>query len=323
VTPDFMIKVVGGKNITKRIRDRFISLSINDSVDTESDSMSLVLDDRDGLLETPITGTKFEVWMGYKNKKLSYRGKFVYDFVDFGLVPRTMTIKAHATNFKDEIKAPRSRSWDEVTLGDIVNTIAADHNYEAFIHPDLESESIVHIDQTSESDLHLLTRLKKDYGATFKIAGGYLLFMPRAGKVSAKTQAALPVITLRPGDISTGGVTRNDRSKYGAVMVKYYDFKEAKTLNVLAGEGTPVYEVKGTKATKAEAEAAAKAKYKRLQRTSGDLNFTLPGRGDLVAESSVLMKEWRDGVDGEWSTLDVSHVIDDKGYRCTVDAESV
>ena len=321
MTPDFKV-IVEGANATDPIRDRLIALNIYDSVDYRSDTMELVLDDRDGKLAIPTAGSTFEVWQGYKeDNKLTYRGKFVYDETEYGLSPCTLIIRAKATNFRDQFKAQKSRSWDAVTLGDIVSTIASDHGYATAIHADLAGEVIEHIDQTAESDLHFLTRLKRDYDAAFKIAGGNLVFMPRAGGKSANTQKTLPRVTIKPGDINGGSVVRNDRSKYGAVEVKYYDRDEAVTKKVKAGDGVPVYEMKGTKATEAEALAAAKSRYKRLSREQGSLNLTLDGRGDLASEAIVILEEFRDGVNGEWVILTAKHGLNNKSYTCQITGE--
>ena len=322
MTPDFKIVVENGANVTERIRDRLVSLSVYDSSDLHSDHLEIVLDDRDGKVATPTPGTVFKVWMGYKeDKKLAYRGKFVYDETRFSVAPNTVTISANATNFRGEMKAPRSRSWDQVTLGDIVQTIGSDHDYQTFVHPDLAAEVITHIDQTTESDLHFLTRLKKTYDAVFKIADGRLLFIPKGGGKSANTQATLPKVTLKPGDVTTCRVNINDRSRYGAVEVKYHDRAQAKELKAKAGNGVPVYQMKYPKATQAEAEAEAKSKYKQLIRDTRSLNTSLPGRGDLYAEAVIEMKEWRDGMNGEWLIVSANHDLDANGYRCTVQAE--
>jgi phage protein D len=290
-----------------------------------SDSIELTLDDRDGSLATPTPGSKFKIWLGYKEEAaLTYRGQFVYDETVFDLIPRTLIIRARATNFRKQFKAPKTRDFHEVTLGDIIKTIAVDNNYLPAVHADFTNLPVAHLDQLNESDLNLIHRLRVEYSATFKIAGQYLVFMPTGGKKSVNTQASLPSITLQPGDVSPGSsVTRNDRAKWGAVVVKYYDLKQAKMLSVKAGNAEPVLILPKPRATQAEAEEVARARYKKFQRESASFNFNLPGNSALAAESVIVTKGWRNGVDGEWSCLSVDHVLDEKGYRCNGQAELI
>lgn len=324
MTPDFKL-VVEGNNTTERVRDRLISLSISDSANLSSDTLELVLDDRDGLLAAPEPGSKFEAWLGYKEETaLTYRGLFIYDETEFGLSPRTMTIRARATDFRGRFKAPKTRAWHGVNLGDIVKTIADNNGYKPAVHADLAALPVDHLDQLNESDLNLINRLRVEYSATFKIAGQYLVFMPTGGKTSANTQASLPRVIVRPGDVLPGSsVIRNDRANWGAVVVKYYDRDQAQMLTVQAGAGEPVLILPTPRPTQAEADAVAKARYQRQQRRQGSFDFTLPGNPALAAESVIVTEEWREGINAEWTCLSVEHTLDENGYLCRGQAELI
>ena len=51
---------------------------------------------------------------------------------------------------RSSLKAPRSRAWDEVTLGSLVTDVAAAHGYEVRVDPSLADWPIAHIDQVAE-----------------------------------------------------------------------------------------------------------------------------------------------------------------------------
>lgn len=71
----------------------------------------------------------------------------------------------------------------------------------------------------------------------------------------------------------------------------------------------------------ASALAAAKAELRKRARSERTMSYTFPGRPDVVAESLVVMKGFRDRVDGEWLVSRAEHYIGPTGYRCTIEAE--
>jgi len=316
-----------GKDITANLNDRLIELRVVTTSDKNSDYVEILLDDRDAKLALPTSGMWLEVRLGYGPKeKLASMGRFIHDDHDIELNPRRLAIRAKAADFtaNSTLKSPKTRSFDEIGLCDLVNQIASEHEYAGACAPDFAGITIAHIDQTAESDLNLLRRLARQHGATFKAAGQHLLFLPTGKGKSAATQRTLPSVTIQPGDITRGRVNRKDRTKYRSVTAKYRDIDQAKTVTVRVGEGEPTFEIRDPRPNRDQALADAESRYKTLQRKSGSLSITLPGNPILMAEGRIIMKGWRDGVDGNWSITRVTHVISGNGgYRCDVTAEPV
>lgn len=321
MTPKYSIKIKGGNNVTGRVKDRLLTLSVTDKVGLQSDSLELVLDDREGELATPEPGTQFEIALGYEeDKSLQHIGLFIYDETEFDLTGGTMTIRARADDFRSSYKSPRNRSFHNIKLGDILATIAKENGYDVHVESKLASIMVEHLDQLGESDMNLVTRLGKKYGAVSKVTNNELNFI-QSGDVEDKANTTN--IIIKPEDVSSCRVTRVDRTRWGSVIAKYYDTKQANPIPVKYGSGQPEMNLPLFRANRKEAEEAAKSIFNNQQRARGSLNLSLAGRSSLKANQIIDMQGWRDGVEGKWLITQVRHTLDDSGYRCDIDAEVI
>ncbi len=78
MTPDFKV-IAAGINITPQIRDRLLSLTVNDEAGLRSDQVEITLDDRDNAIELPSPGAPLAVFMGYKETFLVPMGVYTVD----------------------------------------------------------------------------------------------------------------------------------------------------------------------------------------------------------------------------------------------------
>lgn len=306
------------QDITARIADRLIVLRVTLTSDSASDSLALTLDNRDLALPVLPHQTPLRIWLGYEAAD-HYLGEYLRTETAYDLVPARMTVRATAADFRGSsgLKAPRTRSWDNVTLGALVGQIAGEYGYAGVCSPDLAGIKLEHVDQTEESDLHLLRRLARDHDATFKAAAGRLVFTRRGSGRSAGTGSALPSVTLGPGDITSGRVTHHDRPSYGAVIAKYQDVFFGQTGQVKVGEGGEVFEMRRTYGSQALARSAAAAKLGRLNRETASLALALPGRPDLLAEQPLNTAGWGPGMDGDWTITRAVHALTKSGAYTT------
>lgn len=320
MTPDFSI-LADSTDITAAIRARLLSLSVSDAAGIESDSLELTLDDRDGVIALPRTGAELAVALGYKETGLVRMGLYTVDEIGISAPPRTMTIRARAADLRAGLKRPKTKSWDDVWLSDIVTTIAAEHGYAARVSPAFDSDAIVHIDQVDESDLHFLTRLAGERGAVAKPAAGKLLFVP-AGEAKSSSGQQLPVVALAARDIMRWEVTLAERGKYPAVTAKWFDAALAAEQTVTVGSGEPVFTIGRRYPDRAAAGSAAKAKLAAFTRGLATLRLSCPGDGRFLAEGKLTLSGLRSGVDGDWSMVRVTHRLDTGGYACEIEAET-
>jgi phage protein D len=321
MTPEFKI-LADSQDITAKIRDRLMELRVTDEAGQDSDAVSIRLDDRDNLIALPRKGAELQVYLGYKATGMAFLGRFVVDETQISGPPDTLTIRGRAADLRQGMKSPKTRSWDGVTLGALVKTIASEHGYKAAVAESLAGVSLGHVDQTEESDLHLLTRLAKPRGAIAKPAGGRLLFVP-AGQGKSVTGKSLPSVSLTRGDLSRWDVTFPDRGRYSSVTAEWHDVSgTGQPRTVTMGDGNPVYVLRGRFGSASEAAAAAKAKLASLDRGTGTLSATCGGDPRLAAEATLVLSGIRGGANGSWSLTHVTHVYTPgNGYLCELQGE--
>src|SRR5690606_20485110 len=137
-------------------------------------------------------------------------------------------------DMRKDLPVPRTKSWDQTTLGEIVRTIAANNELEAVVAEKLASIAVDHLDQTDESDLNLLTRLGERHDAIATIKAGRLVFAPR-GQAKTASGNELPIITLSPKDGDRYSYRETDRDGYTGVAAYYDDLDSGKQMRVVVG----------------------------------------------------------------------------------------
>ena len=314
--------IAEGSDITRLIADRLLSAEIVDQAGVKSDRLTLVLDDRDQVLELPRTGAKLEVWLGYIGQALVRMGAYVVDEVDVIGPAREMTIRANAADMTGGIKAPRERSWHQKTLGDIVRTIAGEHGLQPAIAAELASIQLGHVDQT-DSDMQLLQRLCADQDATCKVADKRLVVAKRAAGKSTGGKD-LPPVVLTPGQCESWTATLADRGKYKSVKAYWQDTSQAERKSVKAGSGTPELELRNSFATQDEARRAADSRLKSLSRGTAKVGISgLIGDPTIAAEMPATLVGFRAGIDGDgWIINSVTHSFTGSGYTCALEIEN-
>ena len=313
-TPGFRVEANGG-DITSLIADRLISLRLNEQAEQQSDSLEISLDDRDKRVPVPANGTWLRVWLGYS--KPLYMGAFAVDEVELSMGPRSMVIKATASNTAPTLqKEQRTKSWHNTTLGAVVQEIAGRHNVVPVIKGSLATTQIKHEDQTNESDQAFLTRMAQKFKATIKPADGKLVVVPRGDKDNAGS------VTIRQEDVTNWRATLKNRGAYGGVKARYLDRTLNKEKTVSAGQSggaLPVFEEKQLYKSQTEAQKAADSRLQSLRAGEVRISITLPGRPDVNAEGLVTLQGFRGEVDGTWNVKQVTHDLSGSGYVTTVE----
>ncbi len=337
--PTFRI-YAGSQEITAAIRDRLIELVVTDEAGIQSDELKLTLDDRrreDGAIaQLPRIGTVLTVSIGYAETRLVSLGRFIVDEVEIRSPPATLTVSAKAADMVGPFRSPKTRSWDETTLGKLVAAIAAEHRYQAKIDQELGAIQIPHLDQTEESDMALLTRLAAKHDAVAKPVAGFLV-LARQGAAKTITGLALPTIRLSVSDLAEWRYRHSARKPGGSGSTKeantqkppstatggtkayWWDFEKGERREVTTGS-PPFEEVRYVHATEAEAKAAAATRKNRGERGQGELSFSLPGDPRLAAEGRLSIT-LRPGIPSDWRIKRVEHRLGAQGYTTQVECE--
>ncbi len=320
MTPKFRI-LAEGHDITAFIGDRRLDLRVTDEAGFSSDSVELTIDNRDNKVALPRTGAELEIFIGYEESGLSRMGLYTVDEISLSGPPDKLTLTGKAANMCASLKARKTRSWDQVTIGNLVGQIAPEHGYVAKVSPTLASVTLAHVDQTEESDLHLLTRLAKEHDAVAKPAGGNYLFVPK-GEAKTATGKNMPAVSLVKTDMHRWNVTIADRGKYQSVTAYWHDTASAKRQAVSVGSGDPVCTLPGTYPDADAARKAAQGKKDALERGVSKLELTTDGNPYLAAEAKLNISGVMQGVNGEWVITRAVHTLDANGYRCTISADT-
>jgi phage protein D len=317
--PNFRIET-NGKDLTEAIRSRLLRLTVKDEASWKSDTMSLELAD-DGI-EWPKAGQEFSIALGYDNVLTSV-GRFAAKHV--GIVmdgKRILKIEAAAMEQNASLRSQREQSWEETTLGNIVEEIARRNQLKPAIFDELKSISIEHEDQT-ESDLAFLCRLGRRYDLTVKVSGRYLMLTP-ADKSGIDPDGTIPIIRIEhPIRFEYSG---DQEQRYTGVRAFWYDSEAGERRHVLYGKEGVVLELEFNKISENGARKAAEAKFREVIRKGKTLSLTVPGNVQLAAERRIDVRGLGASIDGEWVIKSVEHIIDGSGFyssaECSLEPDS-
>jgi uncharacterized protein len=318
------------KDITTAVRDRLLEMTITDEAGIKSDQVKITLDDRrrlDGAIaELPRIGTTLAVALGYAGTGLADMGTYLVDEIDIGHPSATLTVSAKAADMAGPFRSPKTRSWDETTLGVIVETIASEHGYTQKIDPELGGIAVPHLDQTEESDMALLTRMAGMHDAVAKPVAGHLV-LAKQGAAKSATGKDLPVLVLRTQELTSWNYTHSARKAggsgmdaVGGVKAYWWDADAGERKEVVAGV-PPYEELRYIHATEADAQAAVLSKLNKGERGQNELSLTLPGDMRLAAECRLRLPDLRSGLPTDWRITKVEHKLSGGGYVCQVECE--
>jgi len=317
ITPAFRV-VANSQDITDKIMSRFKSLRITDETDNNSDMLELQLADHDPSdpIQLPPAGAELEAFIGYDGE-VRRMGLYICDEVEIsGAAPFEAS-----KGGKNDLQTQKTRTWKKgTTIGGMVQRMAGEHGLSAAVSGSLASIALPLTVQSQESDMNLLLRLAKQHDAIAKPGGGRLMFVKRGESTSASGER-IPDVTLTPADGSGYKVSIVSREKTGTTIAYYRDVRGAKRQEVKLGSGEPIVRLRMAYADREAAEAAARAKHQEQARQTRTLSYTLPGRETLMAEATVVMQGFRDGVDGQWLVKRAEHNISHDGYVTSIECE--
>jgi len=300
--------IANQQDVTAKMADRLIRLSLHDAAGFENDTAEIELDNRGGAVAVPPTGAELDIYIGYHDK-LSYRGTYTVDEIEEPLEFDVLIIKAQSAQMKSSLKAPRDASYDDITLGALAGQLAQSHGYQAAVSDEMGAVHFEHIDQRGESDVNLLTRLAKESNGLFKMAANrFVIVSKESGKsVSGKE---LPAVTLSDPENSTGRVTIKDKDDYQSVVAYWFDEDAQEKVAETAGSGEPQFVIRKNHTNQQAAQTAAQAKLAELKRGNGTLSITRPLDTSIMPEGVLILKNHKQSANGEWLVESVDHSIE-------------
>lgn len=317
--------MVDGKDVNTAAIQRFMGMTITDNRGFESDSVEIRLSDHDGLLEIPLKGAIIQVWIGWSTTGLVYKGQYVVKELEHSGAPDVLTIRATSADLKSGLKQKKERSFENVTLSDILQALAFEHELDLRVHDTLAQHKIVHLVQ-NESDANLLTRLADEHDAIAAIKNGTLMFMPKGAAQTVSGQD-LPtfLLTREQGDQHRYSDC-DEGEEITAVRAWYYDATQGKKLEVVYGDASNqnIKELRHIHQDKQSATLAAKAKLTSLKRSALTFQYTLAkGNPEIIPEMTFVFDGLKEHIsDIFWLGTRVIHDLDaDNGYTTAIELE--
>lgn len=350
---------IDGRRFGTQAMSRIISISLTDKRGFEADELTIELDDHDGTIAIPKTGSKITLKLGYQETGLVEKGEYLVSEFTASGSPDRLSITARAADLAETLAEQVEKSWHKQTLYQIIETIAKKHKYEYIIGKDYQNQKIEHIDQTNESDASFMSRLAEQYDAIATIKNGKLLFIPAGESQTASGQPILPTtITRASGD--SHSFTYSSSNSYQAVRAYYTDKKTGQKKEVIVNkdnaypnkkttqqtktvkgktfktkkkendnqkvntEGQKIKTLRHLYATESGAWSGARGAFKKIQRGVAEFSITLAvGRPDLYPETPAVVKGFKPEIDAEaWLITEVSHKLDSGGYTASIQFEA-
>ncbi len=314
---------MGHKDVTQRIDDYLISLSLSESREDASDQLDISLDDADGRLTLPKVGAKLELKLGWKGAGLVDKGSFIIDEVEHEGAPDVITLRARSAELGEPLRTRKSRSFHDKTLGEIVTQIAKENGLTPKMSPSLKDKKVEHIDQTNESDVHFLRNLGKRFDAVATIKKDAVLFLPiNEGKNAAGE--TLPTITIHRREGDKHRYHTAARDAYSGVRAQWHDSDDALEKSELAGEDDNPKRLRQVYPTQDAAQEAANAEKNRIDRGKATLSFSLAlARPDIAPMMGVKFQGLKAPISGtEWLVAKVTHSLSNQGFTTELELET-
>ncbi|TBM28246.1 contractile injection system protein, VgrG/Pvc8 family [Hafnia paralvei] len=329
--PEFSV-TAEGKDISKALRQCLQELTLTDNGGATGKADELQITLLSETLPLPSKGARLQLGLGF-NGNLVDKGWFVVSGVSSSGPPRKVVIYAtaapmNAQKQSGDVQNQKTRSWDNLTLGDIVKTVATDNGLIPKVADKLAAIAVPHLDQVSESDANLLTRLARSHNAVSKPSGGYWLFLEQGAALTASGKT-LADVTIAPREVSnwtysegqrgstTGKPSSGGKEKKGKIGVKYYDEDTGQTKVVQTEHDGPDLENPYTQSHKAQADQQAKAKKTQAKRNERRMSITAPCRPvhlPLTAEARVVTQGFGEREDRSWLIESMVYSLSAMGF---------
>lgn len=321
--PDWQILLDGGKALPINVTRRVIKIRLTDERGMASDTLEVELDDRDGRLELPKTGQMLKAWIGWKGFGLWDKGQYIIDEIEHSGPPDILKVRGRAATLRDTLKESRTESFDQITLQQLTEKIAARHRLKAIVGKDLANLILQHIDQRDESDIHLITRIATEYDAMATIKENRLIVMSKGQGITVTGGAMTRAIIHRHDGDSYRYLSQDRAGTTTGVIAKWRDKDAAQDKQILAGTEKNTKTLRRTYPNQDEAERAACGELNRIQRSAKSINITLAyGRVDLFTETPVTLIGFKTGIDGDdWIANHIEHQLSEQGFLTTIDLE--
>ncbi|WP_375618495.1 phage late control D family protein [Bartonella sp. AC134YNZD] len=317
-TYPFIVVKVGDKPVHEVFYQRLLTATITDHAGNEADTFEAEFDDSGNDLEVPASNSTLQVIFGYENSISAFMGRFVVESVASigGSDGEILRLCGKSASMRKELKEQTSEHFDHKTVGEIVETLAKRHGYQAKVSPQFTKTSLSYVIRTDQSAVDFLTRLADRMQARFLIKDNKFLFL---------SENTLPILEIHKSDCSSWEFTLEPRTQYGTIEATYFDRSQGKQFSIKhqTGFSGAVRRLRNCYTCEGEAQAAAASESDRLCRAVGSGSLSLEGRPEIMADQTLRLQGFRDEINGYWKAATVTHRYDKQsGYTTEIILEA-
>lgn len=343
---------VNGVNIYDQIAPFLKSVKYSDSLEGESDTAEITLEDSQHRLlhnYAPVRGTAIRVelvktswnsraWTENLPEEILPLGVFEVDEINDSYPPSQCVIKLNSIPNSAKIRGiNQDKSWEQVNLSKIANDIASDAGLELF-YDTSDDPQVERIEQAQESNLQFLSKLCRDNGLNLKVADGKIIIFD-----AQKYEAKAPVFQLNFGETVikhfSGSATINGLYSDASIFYQSNGIMDALfgmlgTLDVINassglnlsslgdlvnGAGSGVLKINRKVSSEREAERLAKKALREKNKNEIKVEFDLMGSFSFCAGNVFVLKDFG-FYDGNYIVDRSDHELSAAGYSTKISA---
>jgi phage protein D len=303
---------VAGQDVTARFRPLLKDLDIQRSAGEASDTCTMTLADKDGLVFLPQERAPVTVDL---NGQWAFEG-FVSDANSTGSKGSGREIKITASSIDQgsKVKQPSLRHKDKATLQSVASEWGDKAGIQMQVLGSLASVERDYWVQQNESFVSWAQRIAREVGGTLKIIGTRGFLSPRNEGISASGRPLTPIVARWGDNLLDWDISPIiSRPKFNKVSLSYFDRAKGERVEVDVDTGIADVETKlrqlVTVANEAHAKQRGKAQGKESDRNKGGGDITIIGNALAEPEAICTLSGTRPGIDGSYQINSVSHKI--------------
>lgn len=254
-------------------------------------------------------------------------GQFELDSIKVDGPPNTVTIKGTSLSYSSAIRqTKKSKSWDNVTLSQIVELIAK-RSSTTYMYISSTNPKFDHVEQYCQSDIEFLSRLCHDAGASLKVSNNIIVVFDQS-EFESKSE----IMTIKFGD--EGGyekysLSTNENDTYTSCRV--YCTKPNGTV-VLAtayvedykadDDNNQCLQICRNVSDQSEAIELAKQMLRLHNKYEYEASFTVPGNTSLTAGCVIALEDFG-AWNGKYIIKQAKHTLGSSGYTTQINLRKV
>ena len=332
ITRQITVRVwIGGTEVTRDLSPYLKTLTYEDVLSGETDTVELELEDRERLFINewfPTRGDTLQVelvkenWQGDGLTERLPLGMFEIDEVTNSYPPSSCKLKGNSCSQNSALRqVDKTRAWENVKLSQIASDIAEEAGVR-LVYEAGEDPTISRAEQAEVSSLAFLDKLCADYYISLKIADGALIIFD-----TEKLEQQEPAVVFERdlSIIKSFSATATLTEVYAAAEVSYKHGKKAEGYSARATDPSKsagkTLKINKKVESQAEAERLARNSLKEKNREEIKVDLKTIGAFNLLSGNVAELKGF--GVyDGRFLIKKARHAIGN-GYECSLECYKI